>query len=104
MSRRSWDCGGGSQSSPYNLEEKQRLLDKAMKEYGGLGYIDTHCHLDIMSKNMHKFDTYTSWRQKYRNTYPPTYEGCIPDWCNPNVYAEHADDWWRTVMEVGGEG
>lgn len=102
ISRRSSDTRWSpSVMSPYGLDEKQRLFDRAMKEYSGLKYIDTHCHLDLMYNNMHKFDKYSAWRQKYKGTYPPTYEGCIPDWCDPSIFDVGASDWWKTVMEVG---
>uniref|UniRef100_A0A914VWL2 Uncharacterized protein n=2 Tax=Plectus sambesii TaxID=2011161 RepID=A0A914VWL2_9BILA len=100
-SRRSLDGGGGGppMTSPFNLDERKRKLDNAMRDYEGLKYIDTHCHLDLMYNNMHKFEKYSAWRRMYSSTYPPTYEGCIPDWCDPTVYREGASDWWRTVME-----
>ena len=65
-------------------------------------YVDTHCHLDLMWQQMYQFNSYRSLRNKYDSTFPASYEGCIPDWCDPTIFARESkdDEWWNTVMQV----
>ena len=74
-----------------------------MRRFGTATFVDTHCHLDLMYNNMYSFDKYSAFREKNKSTYPPTYEGCIPDWCDPEVFDEGKGDWWINVMEVIAE-
>ncbi|XP_058856125.1 putative deoxyribonuclease TATDN2 isoform X2 [Acipenser ruthenus] len=47
------------------------------------GFIDTHCHLDMLYAKLTFKGTFAAFRNLYHSTFPVEFEGCIADFCNP---------------------
>uniref|UniRef100_A0A3Q2SZM4 TatD DNase domain containing 2 n=1 Tax=Fundulus heteroclitus TaxID=8078 RepID=A0A3Q2SZM4_FUNHE len=54
------------------------------------GFIDTHCHLDMLYGKMGFRGTFGRFRQLYGSSFTPEFHGCITDFCNPQVMAKEA--------------
>ncbi|CAL1608972.1 unnamed protein product [Knipowitschia caucasica] len=51
----------------------------------GTGFVDTHCHLDMLYAKLCFAGSFTSFRRKYWRSFGAEFEGCIADFCNPRV-------------------
>ncbi|XP_029457293.1 putative deoxyribonuclease TATDN2 isoform X2 [Rhinatrema bivittatum] len=49
------------------------------------GFIDTHCHLDMLYAKLSFKGTFAKFRQEYDSTFPKEFQGCIADFCNPHT-------------------
>ncbi|XP_044307354.1 putative deoxyribonuclease TATDN2 isoform X3 [Varanus komodoensis] len=47
------------------------------------GFIDTHCHLDMLYSKMAFRGTFSKFRKTYNGTFPEEFQGCIADFCDP---------------------
>lgn len=47
------------------------------------GFIDTHCHLDMLYSKIAFRGTFSKFRQTYDSTFPKEFQGCIADFCDP---------------------
>ncbi|XP_054866439.1 putative deoxyribonuclease TATDN2 isoform X1 [Amphiprion ocellaris] len=54
------------------------------------GFIDTHCHLDMLYGKLGFCGTFSSFKRFYHNSFPPQFQGCITDFCNPDVMVKEA--------------
>ncbi|KAM4582591.1 putative deoxyribonuclease TATDN2 [Fundulus diaphanus] len=54
------------------------------------GFIDTHCHLDMLYGKLGFRGTFGRFRQLYGSSFTPEFHGCITDFCNPQVMAKEA--------------
>ncbi|XP_061584280.1 putative deoxyribonuclease TATDN2 [Cololabis saira] len=54
------------------------------------GFIDTHCHLDMLYGKLGFRGTFKNFRKLYRNSFSPSFQGCIADFCNPDVMVKEA--------------
>ncbi|KAM9362258.1 putative deoxyribonuclease TATDN2 [Symphorus nematophorus] len=54
------------------------------------GFIDTHCHLDMLYGKLGFSGTFSSFRLLYRNSFPSAFRGCIANFCNPRVMVKEA--------------
>ncbi|XP_068568796.1 putative deoxyribonuclease TATDN2 [Cebidichthys violaceus] len=54
------------------------------------GFIDTHCHLDMLYGKLRFSGTFVSFRDHYRSSFPPEFRGCIANFCNPRVMVREA--------------
>lgn len=48
-------------------------------------FIDTHCHLDMLYGKLGFRGTFSRFRQLYRNSFSPEFQGCITNFCNPDI-------------------
>ncbi|KAJ4926644.1 hypothetical protein JOQ06_014393 [Pogonophryne albipinna] len=55
-----------------------------------VGFIDTHCHIDMLYGKLGFRGTFSSFRRHYRSSFPPEYRGCITNFCNPRATAKEA--------------
>ncbi|KAI3370142.1 hypothetical protein L3Q82_024933, partial [Scortum barcoo] len=55
-----------------------------------VGFIDTHCHLDMLYGKLGFSGTFSSFRRFYQNSFPPEFRGCIADFCNPGIMMKEA--------------
>lgn len=62
----------------------QNLPDRLPK-YLEDGFIDTHCHLDMLYSKMAFRGTFSKFRTIYETTFPEEFEGCIADFCDPRT-------------------
>ncbi|KAM6947932.1 putative deoxyribonuclease TATDN2 [Lycodopsis pacificus] len=54
------------------------------------GFIDTHCHIDMLYGKLRFSGTFGSFRDHYRSSFPPEFRGCIANFCNPAVMVREA--------------
>ncbi|XP_062256596.1 putative deoxyribonuclease TATDN2 [Platichthys flesus] len=54
------------------------------------GFIDTHCHIDMLYGKLGFRGTFSSFRRLYQSSFPSEYRGCIADFCNPRVMVKQA--------------
>ncbi|XP_061474485.1 putative deoxyribonuclease TATDN2 [Rhineura floridana] len=47
------------------------------------GFIDTHCHLDMLYSKIAFRGTFSKFRKTYDSTFPKEFQGCIADFCDP---------------------
>lgn len=63
-----------------------------------LGFIDTHCHLDMLYGKLGFYGNFWSFREKYSRSFPAEFHGCITDFCNPRITQKEAI-WERLIEE-----
>ncbi|XP_043979326.1 putative deoxyribonuclease TATDN2 isoform X2 [Gambusia affinis] len=54
------------------------------------GFIDTHCHLDMLYGKLGFRGTFGRFRQTYSSSFSPEFQGCITNFCNPHVMVKEA--------------
>ncbi|KAM4740167.1 LOW QUALITY PROTEIN: putative deoxyribonuclease TATDN2 [Anableps anableps] len=54
------------------------------------GFIDTHCHLDMLYGKLGFRGTFGRFRQLYSNSFSHEFQGCITDFCNPYIMVKEA--------------
>ncbi|KAM9408214.1 putative deoxyribonuclease TATDN2 [Pholidichthys leucotaenia] len=55
-----------------------------------VGFIDSHCHLDMLYGKLGFQGTFGSFQKCYRSSFPPAFQGCITDFCNPDIMVKEA--------------
>ncbi|XP_018529029.1 putative deoxyribonuclease TATDN2 isoform X2 [Lates calcarifer] len=50
-----------------------------------VGFIDTHCHIDMLYGKLGFRGTFSSFRRLYQSSFPSEFQGCIADFCNPGI-------------------
>uniref|UniRef100_UPI0037E856E7 putative deoxyribonuclease TATDN2 n=1 Tax=Semicossyphus pulcher TaxID=241346 RepID=UPI0037E856E7 len=55
-----------------------------------VGFIDTHCHIDMLYGKLGFSGTFGSFRRNYHTSFPPEFRGCIADFCNPGIMMKQA--------------
>lgn len=50
-----------------------------------VGFIDTHCHIDMLYGKLGLGGTFSSFRRLYNSSFPLEFQGCIADFCNPSI-------------------
>nr|XP_020463566.1 putative deoxyribonuclease TATDN2 [Monopterus albus] len=55
-----------------------------------VGFIDTHCHIDMLYGKLGFRGTFNSFRRLYKNSFPSEFQGCITDFCNPGIMVKEA--------------
>ncbi|KAI5615009.1 putative deoxyribonuclease TATDN2 isoform X1 [Silurus asotus] len=68
-----------------------------LSDSNSLGFIDTHCHLDMLYGKMGFHGSFRSFRLKFRSTFPAEFHGCITDFCNPRITLK--DRIWEQLIE-----
>ncbi|KAJ8408155.1 hypothetical protein AAFF_G00263830 [Aldrovandia affinis] len=64
---------------------------------GQLGFIDTHCHLDMLYGKLGFHGTFSRFRSLHQSSFPLEFHGCIADFCNPRVMVK---EWiWESLLK-----
>lgn len=63
-------------------KELPNHLPKYLEEEG---FIDTHCHLDMLYSKIAFRGTFSKFRKTYDSTFPEEFQGCIADFCDPRT-------------------
>ncbi|XP_035236836.1 putative deoxyribonuclease TATDN2 isoform X2 [Anguilla anguilla] len=64
---------------------------------GQMGFIDTHCHLDMLYGKLGFHGTFSRFRSLHQSSFPPEFHGCIADFCNPRIMVK---DWiWESLLK-----
>ncbi|XP_012616132.1 3'-5' RNA nuclease TATDN2 [Microcebus murinus] len=80
-------CGGHTSSS---LPRSHR--EPSLEE----GFIDTHCHLDMLYSKLSFKGTFTKFRKIYSSSFPKEFQGCISDFCDPRTLT---DCLWEELLK-----
>ncbi|XP_014635097.1 PREDICTED: putative deoxyribonuclease TATDN2 [Ceratotherium simum simum] len=80
-------CGGRASSS---LPRSHR--EPSLEE----GFIDTHCHLDMLYSKLSFKGTFTKFRKIYSSSFPKEFQGCISDFCDPRTLT---DCLWEELLK-----
>ncbi len=59
-----------------------------MQNYNNVScpYIDSHCHIDFLFQRCSFKGTFIKYRELNKETWPPSYEGCVTVFCNPHTF------------------
>ncbi len=86
------------------MERNSEKFTECMKRRYKSTFVDTHCHLDFLfSRNCsayrgHEFERFKT--DNYR-TWPPSYEACITDFCDPDLYWDDSENaFWCSMLKV----
>ncbi|XP_036593232.1 putative deoxyribonuclease TATDN2 [Trichosurus vulpecula] len=63
---------------------------------GSLGFIDTHCHLDMLYSKLSFQGTFSKFRKIYSSSFPKEFQGCIADFCDPSTLT---DGLWEDLLK-----
>ncbi|XP_037303931.2 putative deoxyribonuclease TATDN2 [Pungitius pungitius] len=55
-----------------------------------VGFVDTHCHIDMLYGKLGFRGTFNSFRNHYKSGFPPEFRGCIANFCNPRLMVKEA--------------
>nr|XP_040059127.1 putative deoxyribonuclease TATDN2 [Gasterosteus aculeatus aculeatus] len=55
-----------------------------------VGFVDTHCHIDMLYAKLGFSGTFNSFRNHYKSSFPPEFRGCIANFCNPRLMVKEA--------------
>lgn len=80
-------CGGQASSSL-----PQSHWEPSLEE----GFIDTHCHLDMLYSKLSFKGTFTKFRKIYSSSFPKEFQGCISDFCDPRTLT---DCLWEELLK-----
>lgn len=79
-------CGGPASSSLPRSRREPRLE----------GFIDTHCHLDMLYSKLSFKGSFTKFRKIYSSSFPKEFQGCISDFCDPRTLT---DGLWEDLLK-----
>ncbi|KAG8516890.1 putative deoxyribonuclease TATDN2, partial [Galemys pyrenaicus] len=60
------------------------------------GFIDTHCHLDMLYSKLSFRGTFAKFRKVYSSSFPKEFQGCISDFCDPRTLT---DCLWEELLK-----
>ncbi|XP_061114458.1 putative deoxyribonuclease TATDN2 isoform X1 [Conger conger] len=64
---------------------------------GQVGFIDTHCHLDMLYGKLGFHGSFSRFRSLHESSFPPEFHGCIADFCNPKIMVKQ---WiWESLLK-----
>ncbi|XP_043916371.1 putative deoxyribonuclease TATDN2 [Protopterus annectens] len=61
------------------------------------GFIDTHCHLDMLYSKLSYQGTFSKFRRIYDSTFPVDFQGCIADFCDPRTLLRNS--LWEDLLK-----
>ncbi|XP_057700969.1 putative deoxyribonuclease TATDN2 [Corythoichthys intestinalis] len=61
------------------------------------GFIDSHCHLDMLYGKLRFRGSFRHFRSIYCNSFPSEFQGCIADFCNPRLMSKEA--LWKGLLD-----
>ncbi|XP_054473289.1 putative deoxyribonuclease TATDN2 isoform X2 [Anoplopoma fimbria] len=106
--RRQSDTGSSMRHPPFSFTHggtpKRRLslgAEPLRTSYPYLdnqvGFIDTHCHIDMLYGKLGFSGTFNSFRSHYQSSFPPEFRGCIANFCNPRVMVK--ESLWEGLLD-----
>ncbi|XP_074140044.1 putative deoxyribonuclease TATDN2 isoform X2 [Sminthopsis crassicaudata] len=61
-----------------------------------VGFIDTHCHLDMLYSRLSFQGTFSKFRKIYSSSFPKEFQGCIADFCDPRTLTDYL---WEDLLK-----
>lgn len=81
----------------HTREHKSGSLPRSHRELSlERGFIDTHCHLDMLYSKLSFKGTFTKFRKIYSSSFPKEFQGCISDFCDPRTLT---DGLWEELLK-----
>ncbi|XP_073431040.1 putative deoxyribonuclease TATDN2 [Dendrobates tinctorius] len=77
-----WTSGHSTKSSRRTLEIPSTSSDSKFRSDG---FIDTHCHLDMLYSRLSHRSSFADLREQFTSTFPREFQGCITDYCDPRT-------------------
>lgn len=77
-------------------EPASHSLPRSRREPRLEGFIDTHCHLDMLYSKLSFKGTFTRFRKIYSSSFPKEFQGCISDFCDPRTLT---DGLWEDLLQ-----
>ncbi|XP_026534379.1 uncharacterized protein LOC113419306 isoform X1 [Notechis scutatus] len=71
-------------------------LSRSLPKYLEEGFIDTHCHLDMLYSKTGFGGTFAEYRKMYSSTFPKEFQGCIADFCDPRTLKNNL---WEDLLK-----
>ncbi|ETE72254.1 putative deoxyribonuclease TATDN2, partial [Ophiophagus hannah] len=71
-------------------------LPMSLPKYLQGGFIDTHCHLDMLYSKISFRGTFSEFRERYSSTFPKEFQGCIADFCDPRTLKNNL---WEDLLK-----
>ncbi|XP_053158962.1 putative deoxyribonuclease TATDN2 [Hemicordylus capensis] len=71
-------------------------LPDDLPKYLQEGFIDTHCHLDMLYSRISFRSTFSKFRKMYDTTFPEEFQGCIADFCDPRTLNNYL---WEDLLK-----
>lgn len=83
-----------SDSFTHNCVDQDLAMN--LPKYLEGGFIDTHCHLDMLYSKTSFRGTFSEFRRRYSSTFPKEFEGCIADFCDPRTLKNNL---WEDLLK-----
>lgn len=64
--------------------------DPSLRRATQPGFVDTHCHLDMLYGKLGFRGTFGRFRSLHQGSFPAEFQGCIADFCNPRITEREA--------------
>ncbi|XP_010840420.1 PREDICTED: putative deoxyribonuclease TATDN2 isoform X2 [Bison bison bison] len=77
-------------------EPASSSLPRSRRESRLEGFIDTHCHLDMLYSKLSFKGTFSKFRKIYSSSFPKEFQGCISDFCDPRTLT---DGLWEDLLQ-----
>lgn len=77
-------------------EPASSSLPRSRREPRLEGFIDTHCHLDMLYSKLSFKGTFSKFRKIYSSSFPKEFQGCISDFCDPRTLT---DGLWEDLLQ-----
>ncbi|XP_005871656.1 PREDICTED: putative deoxyribonuclease TATDN2 [Myotis brandtii] len=81
-------CSGGRYVSS---SLARSYWEQSLKE----GFVDTHCHLDMLYSKLSFKGTFAKFRKIYSHSFPKGFQGCISNFCDPRTMK---DGLWEMLL------
>ncbi|XP_023279239.1 putative deoxyribonuclease TATDN2 [Seriola lalandi dorsalis] len=81
---------GGTPKRRLSLGAKPVWTSYPYNQVNQVGFIDTHCHIDMLYGKLGFRGTFSSFRRRYQSSFPSEFRGCIADFCNPGIMVKEA--------------
>ncbi|XP_041946254.1 putative deoxyribonuclease TATDN2 isoform X1 [Alosa sapidissima] len=79
------DVLGNSQAPAWQVSPTCSSDPAQMRMTEPLGFIDSHCHLDMLYGKLGFRGTFQNFRSRYSSSFPADFRGCVANFCNPRL-------------------
>uniref|UniRef100_A0A8C8RKS6 Uncharacterized protein n=1 Tax=Pelusios castaneus TaxID=367368 RepID=A0A8C8RKS6_9SAUR len=83
-------------SDSFTSEHVNQEATIELPKYLQEGFIDTHCHLDMLYSKMSFKGTFAKFRKVYNSSFPKEFQGCIADFCDPRTLKDFL---WEDLLK-----
>lgn len=68
-----------------DTSKRELSLGGQLHPHSHVGFIDTHCHLDMLYGKVGFRGTFESFRKLHKDSFTEEFRGCITNFCNPRM-------------------